>query len=562
MVSFHNWIHFILFYFLWLLLWRNNGYVRSLDGNVLSIIGTLVPSVWLLGAYLRSKLTINKVYWILLFLSTFSYLLGELCSFYVESILLIESPSLNLYETFYMLSVLFCLFAFIFIIWKHAKIALFTKFVFDIGIVMTVSSTFSWYYILSPFMKNAPVSLLSLSVSLYYPIIDILLLVCISTFYFMGEHFFSNRVLKFILIGLFIQIFANSIYFFEIAQNSYFSGNLIDPLFILPELLIGYTALIGREPVKEHSIEIEKREPHSITVLRLILPYILVIFLFIFMIQNSNGFDMISVGSGLSITFVLLRQFVVLAENRELVRQYYKKNEELEISEERYRSLFEYHPNSVFSFDLKGKIESMNSVGATLLEEHPNALIGFPLADFIDKDYTENQDSYLSKMKNGKVHHHEFTLKNKDGKELSIDMTHIPIMVKNKLVGTFGVGRDITENKLNEEKIRFYAYHDYLTGLANRRLFEETLELALESADQTDSVLAILFLDLDNFKEINDTYGHETGDKLLISVSNRITTFCGEKHLAARMGGDEFTIYLKIYRLTILKKKLAHFQIY
>lgn len=105
MVSFHNWIHFILFYFLWLLLWRNNGYVRSLDGNVLSIIGTLVPSVWLLGAYLRSKLTINKVYWILLFLSTFSYLLGELCSFYVESILLIESPSLNLYETFYMLSV-------------------------------------------------------------------------------------------------------------------------------------------------------------------------------------------------------------------------------------------------------------------------------------------------------------------------------------------------------------------------------------------------------------------------------------------------------------------------
>ena len=62
------------------------------------------------------------------------------------------------------------------------------------------------------------------------------------------------------MIGLFIQIFSNSIYFFEIAQNSYFSGNLIDPLFILPELLIGYTAPIGREPVKEHSIEIEKRE--------------------------------------------------------------------------------------------------------------------------------------------------------------------------------------------------------------------------------------------------------------------------------------------------------------
>ncbi|SFK36345.1 PAS domain S-box-containing protein/diguanylate cyclase (GGDEF) domain-containing protein [Marinilactibacillus piezotolerans] len=536
---------FILFYFLWLLIWQDNEYLRISGGNVFSIIGTFIPSMWLLSAYRKSKLKINKVYWLLLFLSTFSYLIGEIFSFYSETILIVPSPSLSLYEIFYMASVLFCLFAFVFIIWRQANKAMFTKFIFDIGVVMTVSITFSWYYILEPFIEQGNVSLLSLSVNLYYPIIDILLLLCVSAFYFGGEEFFSKRVLNYILIGLSIQIFSGSIHFFEIAQGIYFSGKWIDPLFILPELLIGYTALIGRESERKTAIEIEKLDNYSLSIWQLILPYLLVIFLFFFMITKSNGLDMISVGSGLSITFVLLRQFVVISENRKLVKQYYQKTEELAVSEERYRSLFEYHPDSVFSFDLQGKIESMNSVGATLIGDDPNALNGFPIADFIEQHYTANQNEQLSTTKNEVPSSHEFTLKNKDGSDLNIDMTHIPILVKNKLVGSFGIGRDITEKKLNEEKIHFYAYHDYLTGLGNRRLFEEKLTHLLKQAKEENLTFAILFVDVDKFKEINDHYGHEAGDILLSALADRIKIYADSTALSARMGGDEFTILIK-----------------
>ncbi len=114
-----------------------------------------------------------------------------------------------------------------------------------------------------------------------------------------------------------------------------------------------------------------------------------------------------------------------------------------------------------------------------------------------------------------------------------------------EIAGVIGLIRDITERKQAEQQIEYQAYHDALTGLANRRLFQEHLSLALALAGRRNSLVAVLFLDLDHFKQINDTLGHSTGDALLQVVASRVKNCVREGDTVARVGGDEFTIVLQ-----------------
>lgn len=107
-----------------------------------------------------------------------------------------------------------------------------------------------------------------------------------------------------------------------------------------------------------------------------------------------------------------------------------------------------------------------------------------------------------------------------------------------------GIFSDITEKKQADEIIWKQANYDFLTGLPNRRLFIDRLEHEIKIADRINKPLALLFIDLDYFKQVNDTFGHETGDILLVKVSERINESIRESDTVARMGGDEFTTIL------------------
>ena len=119
-------------------------------------------------------------------------------------------------------------------------------------------------------------------------------------------------------------------------------------------------------------------------------------------------------------------------------------------------------------------------------------------------------------------------------------------LVDDPTVGGFVVsGHDVTERRHLEEQLFYQAFHDSLTGLGNRALFHDRVEQALARADRTERQLALLFMDLDDFKRINDVYGHAAGDALLRQVAQRLLSCLRSTDLAARIGGDEFGVLVE-----------------
>ncbi|MFD2235010.1 EAL and GGDEF domain-containing protein [Phaeospirillum tilakii] len=139
---------------------------------------------------------------------------------------------------------------------------------------------------------------------------------------------------------------------------------------------------------------------------------------------------------------------------------------------------------------------------------------------------------------------YEVTLTSPGGPRI-FDMAKVPLFTPDGgRRGLVVVGRDVTERKLSAARIQHLAHHDSLTELPNRVLFQERLRQALAQARRGGSRLALLFLDLDKFKDINDTLGHAIGDQLLTAVARRLTRCLRETDTVARLGGDEFAVIL------------------
>jgi diguanylate cyclase (GGDEF)-like protein len=139
----------------------------------------------------------------------------------------------------------------------------------------------------------------------------------------------------------------------------------------------------------------------------------------------------------------------------------------------------------------------------------------------------------------------EIQHKCKDGSLIWGEIISKPDLDENKnIIGYHGISRDVTERKEMQDKIKELAFYDPLTKLPNRRLLHDRLKLTLHSSKRSKKYSAIIYLDLDNFKPLNDTYGHSAGDLLLVEAANRLKSCVREIDTVARVGCDEFVVIL------------------
>ena len=216
----------------------------------------------------------------------------------------------------------------------------------------------------------------------------------------------------------------------------------------------------------------------------------------------------------------------------------------LRASEERYRDLFEKNLAGVYRNSLDGKVLDCNDACARIFGyESREELLGSNAVTFYSDP--NERSALIELLKESKtLTGLELRLQRKDG-------SGVWVLENVSLVETYEQGPvlqgtliDITDRKLAEEQIEFHAYHDILTLLPNRKLFTDRLTLALAHARRAHTTLAVILLDLDHFKDINDTLGHTAGDEVLISIAERLLSSIREGDTVARLGGDEFTLLL------------------
>src|ERR1035437_8417757 len=217
----------------------------------------------------------------------------------------------------------------------------------------------------------------------------------------------------------------------------------------------------------------------------------------------------------------------------------------LRTSEKRYRLLFERNMAGGFCTNFEGRLLEGNHPAARPVGyDSPEEVMALSVTSLYHT--ASDRETFLRKLKSEKsLTNHEMKLRRKNGDSTWV-IGNISLVDDNSGVGGIIEGTlvDITERKVAEERVQYLAYYDGLTGLPNRTLLQDRLTKALASARRQKCKVALLFLDLDRFKDINDSLGHSVGDLFLQAVAERLKRFAREQDTAARVGGDEFVIVL------------------
>jgi diguanylate cyclase (GGDEF)-like protein/PAS domain S-box-containing protein len=219
----------------------------------------------------------------------------------------------------------------------------------------------------------------------------------------------------------------------------------------------------------------------------------------------------------------------------------------LRTSEERMRALLEHAHDAVISIDEHGRVSQWNRAAERLFGWSPIETIGQPVADLIVPHAMRGEVASLvaryAAAERLEDAHQRVTLEAIDraGRQLSVEVSLTATRVAGRWELT-AFGHDVSERRLLEGRLRAMALSDGLTGLSNRRGFMDVLEKAVSRHARGGPPLALLFLDLDGFKGINDRFGHHVGDLALQAVARRLESCVRKGDTVARLGGDEFTV--------------------
>lgn len=253
------------------------------------------------------------------------------------------------------------------------------------------------------------------------------------------------------------------------------------------------------------------------------------------------------VSSLISATIVELsgeEHIMVLAKD---ISKQRRTEERLRSSEERFRGIFANAPFGIMLVDMNGRIFQANRTAAELLAYDEQHMYGIHISRLVPaQDRGALKDAFTQMNSNvRKTDRAERRMVCQNGLEI---WTNFHVVLQRNSAGEplYYIVQiaDITDIKRNQERMEQMAFYDTLTNLANRRLFHERLEHAIEHSVRANRTAALLYLDLDNFKRVNDTLGHQVGDHLLREVASRLQKCVRGEDTVGRTGGDEFTILL------------------
>ncbi|MBL6931412.1 MAG: diguanylate cyclase [Rhodospirillales bacterium] len=218
--------------------------------------------------------------------------------------------------------------------------------------------------------------------------------------------------------------------------------------------------------------------------------------------------------------------------------------------EQRINAILKAVDQAVITIDEFGVIKSVNDVAVKIFGHEKPDLLGSNISMLMPEPHRSSHDEYLVRYQS--TGHtrvvdqtNELEGLRADGTVFPIEITVTEVRENNGRRAYVGSVRDITTQKAQEERIRFLALNDSLTGLPNRASFNDKINEAVSRARRTGNGVALMFIDLDKFKPVNDALGHEAGDEVLKTVARRLQEIIRSTDTAARLGGDEFVLILE-----------------
>ena len=419
------------------------------------------------------------------------------------------------------------------------------QFWLDVATVFLGGLMLLWSALIAPLVSHEGLTPVALAVAIGYPLGDLILLFGMSVIASRRRADSARPVFLFLTAGLMLTLVNDSISSVMSLTSAYRSGGTFDLIPLFAWLFFGASAeaqirLARRDAAAPEFREALRRPTTSLA------PYVAVVLgygtLFFVAVSQRTTPIAVVVGAVALTTAVLVRQYFAVTENVRLSAEQAARE-----SEARFRSLVQNSSDIIAVVDADSTIRYLTPSVERLLGHRPEALLGRRLFDLLHGEDQARAASVLAETLAYPAGPApvEWRLRRRQGEWFFAEVTVTNLIDDPTIGGLVLTIRDIQERKALESQLTHQAFHDPLTKLANRALLADRVSHAQARSQRDGRPCAVLLLDLDDFKAINDTLGHVAGDEVLMEVARRLHACIRAGDTAARLGGDEFALLLE-----------------
>jgi diguanylate cyclase (GGDEF)-like protein/PAS domain S-box-containing protein len=538
-----GWVGFSLFFAAWLLFHWGGGAATKRFDNIGETLGAFIAATACAAAALRHQRR-TRIAWALIGTSALSWGLGQSVWTYYELVKGQPVPFPSVADLGYLSAVPLAVAGVLCFPSAPARATSLLRTILDALLIAGSLFIISWATVLGTVYRAGTGSLMSQLISLAYPGGDIVIGTIVLIVASRASR--ANRLPLVLLAGgLVANLLSDSAFAYLTTTNTYGTGNVTDTGWAAGYLLIAIAALRAASTRAATPVATEGTTGR----IWLVLPYVPIAgAAIVATVQESLPGELDPVifwSMMVVIVGVVLRQFLMLTDNQLLNRRLEANAADLAKREEHFRSLVQNSSDVITLIGRHGSIRYQSASVERILGYKETELIDKPFGDLVHPDDRTHVLRKIDEAINivGPPIATECRLRRADDSYCPAEVTITNLLELPAVRGLVLNTRDVSERKALEDKLTHQAFHDSLTNLPNRAAFRIGLEHALR--EDTERRIAVLFLDLDDFKAVNDTLGHDVGDQLLVAVGARIASTLRPGDAVARLGGDEFAILLK-----------------